>query len=544
MASQSYFNHPLYLSDPALPSGGNNLYPELPLIPGAWIARALNLGPVGIDYVWRFLAGLTVPLVWYLLIRSVAPRPWLAALLVIPLLADGGMLGGNLVLRQLVNTLRVLTDTADGLFQSKPFLHRQWRLATPALTMAYLAFYIWLLLQARKQPTPKRVAAAGLAFGTLFYVYPYYWTAVGLALVLGLVADAGYRRVHLAIGMIGGLAGLPRIVFDVMLKNSTSSDWLTRFNKFVPVPRFHDLLLPKIALIILALSLIWVWTRRRDLLPIWLLAFAGLALNNQHLATGLELENYHWMYVWGPCVSLLVLLAVASAVSRAGRWERLALVGLAALVLADAAMGLGLRAAEARRSPESIELTTGARQYQIQRLDSKTPPLAPNSLVAGDRLFLDMAGWLENQRPLDNYWVFLSPSVTNEELDLRVALNSYLLGTDRQTFMARLDQDLADEHTAHPWRDPSMAQRRRDERLAAYNAVTANPPAALNRLGVRYLALTPPQPGPPDLQASWTRLQDGPAWSIWERRPDADAVATTIGANPTKPFARDEVSSR
>ena len=42
-------------------------------------------------------------------------------------------------------------------------------------------------------------------------------------------------------------------------------------------------------------------------------------------------------------------------------------------------------------------------------------------MAAGDFQFTNFASILENQRPLDNYWVFLSPQVTDAEWDQRVA---------------------------------------------------------------------------------------------------------------------------
>jgi hypothetical protein len=55
--SQAYFNHPTYLSDPALASGGASLYRQLPLLPGVLVARAFGLGPMRMDLIWRNLGG-------------------------------------------------------------------------------------------------------------------------------------------------------------------------------------------------------------------------------------------------------------------------------------------------------------------------------------------------------------------------------------------------------------------------------------------------------------------------------------------------------
>src|SRR6516165_5398348 len=88
LGSQAYFNHPLFLSDPVLASGGASLFRQLPLLPGVWLAWVLGMGPMGIDVCWRILAGLSLGAAWYFLIRQFVARPWVATCLVLVLLAD------------------------------------------------------------------------------------------------------------------------------------------------------------------------------------------------------------------------------------------------------------------------------------------------------------------------------------------------------------------------------------------------------------------------------------------------------------------------
>src|SRR5216684_6209026 len=44
-ASQAYFNHPAYLSDPVFASGRNTIYPWLQFVPGVLAAKFFGLGP-------------------------------------------------------------------------------------------------------------------------------------------------------------------------------------------------------------------------------------------------------------------------------------------------------------------------------------------------------------------------------------------------------------------------------------------------------------------------------------------------------------------
>ena len=61
-ASQAYFNHPGYLSDPTFVTGGATMYPWLQFVPAIAIAKCFGLGPLGIGLVWRAWAGISMAL--------------------------------------------------------------------------------------------------------------------------------------------------------------------------------------------------------------------------------------------------------------------------------------------------------------------------------------------------------------------------------------------------------------------------------------------------------------------------------------------------
>jgi hypothetical protein len=248
---------------------------------------------------------------------------------------------------------------------------------------------------------------------------------------------------------------------------------------------------------------------------------AGLVLFKQHVLTGLNIENYHWLYVWGPCGSLLLLVLFVELLPRRRPYAQLALGGLVIVCLADAALGLALRAAESVQAKTALELVTACHEYQLQRIDSGVDRFAPNSMAAGDIQFTNFASILENQRPLDNYWVYLSPHVTDAEWDQRVALNGYLLGRDRSAFEA--EQRAAFQLKAEgggwgPWtRDADDGNRRIASRLAAFDGVVQDPESALRRYGVRYVGLRTGTPPAYLATGNWTRIQEGPVWQVWER---------------------------
>jgi hypothetical protein len=520
LGSRAYFNHPSYLSDPVLASGGVSLFRQLPLLPGVWMAWAFGLGPLGIDVCWRILAGLSLGATWYLLVRQFVPRPWVAAALVMVLLADIGLLSTGLFLRQIQATTAMLDHSPN--LVAGDFLHSQWRVATPALTMAYFLLNLWLVTRAREMPTRLSLILAGLSFGLLFHVYPYFWSAAAAALALAFLIDQGHRRVYFWTGVIGVLIGSYRLFHDMMLKQVTAKDWLVRSDKFVHVAPFADLKPPFVACLVLLIGFVWIWKKRRDLIYVWAMGVAGVVLFKHHVVTGLNIENYHWLYVWAPCCSLLFLLLLLELIPRRRPYAQLALAGLIIVCLADASLGLALRAAESTQAKAGLELVASCYDYQLQRIDSGTARFAPNCTVAGDHQFINFASILENQRPLENYWVFLSPYVTDAEWDERVALNCYLLDRDRATFDADQRQTFRLRSEAEGWgpwtRDAEEGKRRVKGRMAAFDGVVKDPDSALNRYGVRYLGLRAGQVSPAYLaKQGWVRIQEGPTWQIWER---------------------------
>lgn len=529
-------------SDPVVAKAAASIYRPLPLVPGVVAARWLHLGRLGVGLAWRFGAGATIGLAFYLLLAHLVRRPGLAAGLTALLLVDCGLLEGRPLVRTFENAARIVAGRPGTLLDAKPLIHPEWRVATPALTFAYLLLALWLLLRARERPTWIRLALAGAGFGLLFHVYVYYWTAFGLALVLGLAIDAGHRRVYWYTGWLGGLIGLPAVVLDFLLKRSTSPDWLLRTDKFLPIGRFDELLIPRVATTLIVLAAVIAWWKRRDLLPIALLAIAGLLLTNHQVITKLQIENFHWDYVWGPALSILLVVLAAGAVSRglAGRW---ATWGFGLLVALGVVSGLGLRCVEAHRSAESRQLMDVYQRYLTQRAGASMFATS-RTTVAGDLDFVNMAVLVDGMLPLSDYMVVLSPAVDNAEMDERLALNALLRGRDRSAFESE-QRVVLDTGVWGPWarhRDPAARRDRLAARLAAFDALSRDLPAACDRFDVQTLALPLTDDlRPPPAALAWRLLQDGPTWRVWQRLArDSSSPGAT---NQESPFIRRRLPS-
>jgi hypothetical protein len=192
---------------------------------------------------------------------------------------------------------------------------------------------------------------------------------------------------------------------------------------------------------------------------------------------------------------------------------------LALLVLT----GLFLRHQEVSLTYDSQRIVSDLKKYREQRLDSDSPRLLPNTTVAGDGGFSDLAIVLENSRPLRGYAVLMSAPVENQEWHEREALNAILTGETRADFEKQ--QTLAAAGFGWgPWiRRPDGNETFLRERLKAYDEVSKNLGASLDRFKVRYVAQRLDSKPPHDLAANisenWHQIQSGPHWSLWERSP-------------------------
>jgi hypothetical protein len=284
----------------------------------------------------------------------------------------------------------------------------------------------------------------------------------------------------------------------------------------LPIGRFTELELPKEMLLVTALGLACVWYRRRDLIFVWALGTAGLMLANHQILTGLQIENYHWEYVWGPAFSFFLVLAVAEELGNRTNWSRRACTAIAVVGMTAFGVGMWIRAVESTRCEGPVQNALTIAAYRAEFQQDQLPRFEPNSVAAGATDFVDFASILDNLRPLSNWSTYLSPSVSNAELGERTALNDLILGIDRTTFETR-QRHFFETFPMGPWkRNRSLVADLVNTRLAAYDRVSAAFPAALDRFSIRYVAL-PSGTRPDYLAQGWIPLVTGPTWDVWER---------------------------
>jgi hypothetical protein len=461
-------------------------------------------------------AGLSLALTWYLLFRNSVEHAWLAALFVVLCLSDIGysysfhpLIGQCMAIGRFALHAQgtVYTEHTSG----------QLRIINPALTLPYLLILVWAMLAALRRPMPTRVGVAGLAFGLLFYVYFYFWTAAGLAIALAFAVDRGHWRVYFHAGWIGLLIGLPALLGQYRLKQALAPDWGYRTDYLLSIPRTSEMVFAKAATVVLLIAGIWVWSRRRELIFPWLLAFSGWSLRNHQLITGLQMQNAHFNYVANNMLLFLALVLLAGRPMRDRLRSRRAAWILTLAGILYFSSGMLLRWLEATRDVwASRQMMPTYQEYQTMRHEREPIRLEPGSLVAGDPLFQEYAVALECVRPLIHRTVYFSPYLSDFDIDSRIAMNAYLMGLDRESLAMQQRKDL--EGGIHgPWmRHKRLLEDKLSRRLTVYDAVRRDPRSFFDRYNVRYLALEPgSRPG--DTISTWSLFQHGTPWDIWER---------------------------
>jgi hypothetical protein len=522
IASHAYYWHPMYLSDPTFVKGGQSVYSWLQLVPGELVCKAFGLRPIRFGLVLRIFGGLAIGFGWYALVWQHVRRPWIALIGAVFPLTDSGWLVMRPFVHQWTLLASVLLNRSGEIFAHNPSIHRDWRIISPVVVLPFLILHIWALRRSVENFSPVRVVCSGLAFGLLFFAYFYFWTAAGLALLLGVFVDRARWRIYFHTGWIGGLAGVPELARMLLTRQGQGSEWMQRFDEFVPIPRLseHGHFFLSAALVLITFAI--VWYSFRQLLYLWCLCAAGFIMIHQQIFTGLQMENYHWAYLFCPCMILLLVLLTIDVMERMGMRGRMVEKVLVVAVVLNAAAGVYLRGLETIRTKDSQRYSLGYQDYERQHGAPEYHPLVAGAVTAGTDDFVQFAMIVDHVTPLAAaYPVFLSPSVSDLEFDRRIALNAYLSGTSREQFEANETWDLNHLQYGVELRDTVRRAARLASRLAFFDQISTNPSAAIIHYQVRYIAIPAGSPRPSTLTSEWALLQSGPTWEIWEHSPGA-----------------------
>ena len=525
IASHAYYYHPFYLSDPAFVHGGQSPYSWLSFVPSELFCKAFGLQPIRFGLIMRIFCGLAIGFGWYAVIWQHVRRRWAALLGALFLLTDCGWQQTRPFVRQWTILTSIALHRGGEIFAHQPSIFHDWRIISPVAVLPFLLLYLWALGRSVKHASRANLIGSGIAFGVLFHAYLFFWTAAGLGLALGLVVDRARWRTYCHTMWIGILVGIPelgrilfaRILFAPNHSGAAFKESMQRGDYLVRIPRLsehgHFILS---ALLVLATFFV-VHKFQKELLYLWCLCAAGFIMIHEQFFTGLEMENYHWAYLFCPCMILLLTLLANDALDHAGSSQRWLRGVVVFAVLLNVAAGFYLRVLEGVRTRHSQQYSFGYPAFAAQH--GRYAPLSAGAETAGIDDFVQYAMIVDHVSPLGSaYPVGASFLLNDSEIDRRFALDRYLCGTSRAAFEEEQQWGLDHQLYGIETRDLARRQERLRSRMMWFDKVASDPTAVLDSLQVRYVGLPAGTPRPATLGPDWFLLQNGPAWEVWERQ--------------------------
>ncbi len=508
------------LSDPFQPADSPRLtlYPPLPFVPTAMLARWLGLDRLLIPLVWRVLGGLLLGLSAYTVFRVVLagtkrPTAWALGCALIAI-ADAGFVGGQTLFGSFGLVRAMFRGTTP---MDVPNALGQFRVVTPLLTLPpLLALSALMVPPLRFRPrTWLEVVAGAVLLGLCVHLYFFFWTAAVVALLMCLdrafLKNDRAERNFLVLVLIGGAAiGAPQLIADTRAFSDPalkpilqrthrgrvlSADDPARMRYLVNLWAYAKLAFGAAVVVGLAKlprqsssdtiepekssehlspgaagctqpvppassgarvpSTVSVapgtGPSRGEIVPEgWRLAtlgaFAasGFLLVNSAIVTGLEFENFHWVYVHAPFGEILVLAGVALLLDRmswniAGRW-------LWALPVAVVTLAAVWRPYEALKNPEAVLYTETLRGLLPLRPELRR--LGRDDVIAGPWPAVNVALLLTDSGQLYQYDQTMHSTLAPlQEVHERKALNAWLNGMSLQEY---LDEIGREEHPSGP----------------------------------------------------------------------------------------------
>lgn len=512
--AQAYYGHVPYISDIVVP-GGVTFYPWLLFVPATYAARAFAAGPFAVNLIWIFLNGIGLGAGLYFVFRHFLNRPWAAAGCTVFCLSDYGFAISHPLVTQLKILVAALWFHPRGLVSvASGGLLWQYRFPDPGFVLAFICFQIVAMARARETPAWSNLWLSGLAFGILFYVFFYCWTLVMAALSIAFVLDRAGRRAYGFTLVIGGLIGLPQLIYSIHLKHLASPEAMRRFGLLVPALRLFQEKVPALSLLAMAALALWIGSSKKfELIYIWSLVAGGILLSRSRVVTGVFFHEYHYNWLWPPFRLALVLIAAVSIFNGRFRWRPLTAWSSWAVLVLYFVGGVYVAMMCATRTWSGVALLRNYTRYKAQRLVKGVKPLAPGAMVAGDEGFCELAAVAENQRVLGGYALVRSLAVDDDQWERRAALDAYLQGTNRAEF-----ETIAQGLTARWfWESPGFQPQVNAALMRKYDEVVQAPLRFIDQFEVRYVALPADEARLAYLRAGWTLLQRGPYWQIWER---------------------------
>lgn len=461
-------------TDPLFWDNQPNEYPWTNFMHGVKFADLFNMGAESLPQLWLFVSAITTALGFYFFFKVYGLAPATIFVLCLLVICDAGMIYAKPLYYNWTTILNLEAKMKD------PWVLNQLRILSPGLIIGYYFFALTMLTRMRQKPgDKKRVLWAAVGVGSLFHSYFYYWTTAGLGLFLGMVFDRKYWKDYFFAGLISMVVGAPAIFQMLFVKFKSLEDAFVRQEKFVPIDHFSELIIPIIGLAFFVPAAIYLWRKREDLRPFILFTIASYILLNKQIFVGLQSENHHWKYAYGPGTVILFFLFGVELIKKyqisQRPWFKPGIITLCVLQLGST-FYLRTKEMEILGSKRIMEVYGAVKETEIH--------LEPERVFSGPNILQSLFTVIKNVSPLCGYIGDVSLRVTNQDWFERVALNKYLQGVTEAEYKKEL------ENTGFMYgiwsRTPEGNEHIRKGRFNAFMSIQENPQKFIDKYKVKY----------------------------------------------------------
>ena len=426
-------------------------YSWMQFVPTSHLATRLGFDAINLGQFWRIFGGFGLGFSLYCVFRSfrlTSKSPALFAVLCALLaLSDAGFVGGRIF----YENIRMFVMMQSGV-ATKPeataFL--AYRVITPLWNLPVAILATSLLSPALFKKDWRFALPAVLMIGLTVSLYFFQWTAliVGAGpILLGFIVWDTYQKndlkkasiMALLVLVMGFAAGLPQVISNASTFGEFSmKPILDRVGRGQRIPSGDPILTINLVnrwvwgKIVLAILLSCYW-RNRGLVIFTSVGFAGYLLANSAILTGIEFENWHWLYVFNPYLAIVIISGLIGWLMEKNR------AGMAMTIAGCFVMSsLYLRYNEADIAPEAIKVRSWFEGVRLLR----NAILATNDdervCLAGDPAGHILALSMPGGRLLFHMPHTAHTSlITLEEVHERYVLNEWLKGLTRHSLENR-----------------------------------------------------------------------------------------------------------
>ena len=492
-------------------------YPGIPFVQTGQFNRFLGLPLMASNLEWRIAGGLMFGAALFLFFRYLFaqtryPTAWALGCSLI-CITDGGFVQGRSFILDFTLIPHILNGTTP---LTKPDAIPQLRVVSPLLMLPFLLLLATAFLPATRRDW-KWMAVGAAAFGMCVHMYFFFWTAA-------LVAIAGYslstRRIKFGAAVIAGglILGAPQLYSTYKLSQEARFQpllqRLCRGQKLPVSDPYRRMNLRNVWAWgkLLAGAIAILWLRLRGLGFVWWGTFAGFALANSAIATGLEFENWHWNYVQAPMGEILILGATVMLLDRVRRFSLKPLWAFPMALIAIAAVWRpyeALAAPEAQRNNEMLA--------QLRPLRSTIASLGEGHMLVGPSPAADLALLDCKCGRLYNPYTATSTFISDSDANARYAVNGYLQGQDRDSYSdPRKQGDFTPCSFVNPDWSPAAVAAHRTALFDGFEKGSVDPDL-LKIYRPDYL-LVPSRVVPDGRAGHWNLLSSTSDWNLWERK--------------------------